>query len=277
MLSIPACIKVFNAKHELVYINAWGIREHFIHSEDEFRKYDHINTVIERDQPRILQAFNDALNGKISHIDFGHVPEKSKHKWCYSTISQLVVSNSEKKYVLFSSVDFTVYKEAEIEAIKQANMFRLLLDSAPLCIKWFNNKGELLSVNKGAREEHFLEGKTEQDIQSWNYWESIDSKYHNDVKKFMHDALVLHKTTSFDMKHAPGTSRGLWCRSVISPIVGADGKVEFVLFLSQDITEQKSYIQKLETLNQFMVDRELKMAELKKEIEILKKSTNIKA
>lgn len=269
--SIPACVKVFDVKFNLMFINSWGIREHFIDSEQECESHNHELSVVKEDWLKVKTAFDEALSGKISYVEFRHIPEKSRHEWCYSTISPLKANNGEIKYVLFSSVDITHYKEESLQAKKDEKMFSLLLESAPLCIKWFDNKGNLLSVNKGAREEHHLVEKTEEEIKSWDYWSCIDPAYHNSIKQYMKEAITEQKTTSFDMKHVPGTSNGLWCHSVISPVKDEEGNVEFVLFLSQDITEQKQYMDEISKMNKMMVDRELKMVELKKELDDLKK------
>lgn len=54
------------------------------------------------------------------------------------------------------------------------------------------------------------------------------------------------------------------------PILDESGKPIYLLGISEDITDVKNKIDELNKLNEFMVDRELKMVELKKEIESLK-------
>lgn len=65
----------------------------------------------------------------------------------------------------------------------------------------------------------------------------------------------------------------------ISPVLDRSGNVKFFIGMETDITKQKEFEKlllrekdSLEKMNKFMVERELKMAELKKEIERLKQS-----
>ena len=125
------------------------------------------------------------------------------------------------------------------ELEKREQMFHTLLDTTPLCIKWFDNSGNLISVNKGGREEHFLEDKTDDEIKNWDYFSCIEPKYHETIKKAM--GLALKGTRSgFEMEHVPGTAKGHWCMSSLEPVFNKDNKkVEYVMFVSRDITKEK--------------------------------------
>ena len=66
----------------------------------------------------------------------------------------------------------------------------------------------------------------------------------------------------------------------ISPVVDSEGTVKFFIGMETDITKQKEFEKlllkekdSLEKMNKFMVDRELKMAEMKREIARLKQSS----
>jgi PAS domain S-box-containing protein len=76
-----------------------------------------------------------------------------------------------------------------------------------------------------------------------------------------------------------GSQRILHTRKI--PILDAAGNPRYLLGLSEDITNRKNTekelsnkVEELEKMNKIMLDRELKMVELKKEIEDLKNKIN---
>lgn len=275
--SAPICIKIFNEDLQLVFINSWGLEEHKIESQAQFDSFDYFSTIVELDQAKIKIAADAAFSGKVQYAEFEHVPGLSKQQWCFSVASPLKSSSGSVEYIIMCSLDFTEYTKAELSLKKEKRMFKLLLDATPLCIKWFDKTGGLISVNKAGQEEHFLTGKNEEEIKAWDYMGCIDEKYHAVVKEKLAGALANKESGEFLVKHTPGTSKGVWYRSKISPARNENGEVELVLFISQDITNEKKSentekqrIEELETMNKLMVGRELKMVELKKEIEKLK-------
>lgn len=235
----PLCIKVFDENRNMIFLNKGGREEHFIKDTDDISKWDWLNTVKEQYQDEAKKKFSNAfIKGESSMIEFEHVPEKSTHEWCSSLISPIKDKNGKVTSVLFLSSDITALKRAELEAKKNERMFRTLIDETPLCIKWFDNKGNLISINKGGREEHFLTKKTEEEIKSWDYMSCIDGEYQFLVKKGMIEALK-GITSNFEIKHVPGTSKGQWCFSTLTPVKDDKGNVAYVLFLSRDITDEK--------------------------------------
>lgn len=168
--------------------------------------------------------------------------------------------------------DITERKEAEDALRKNEERFRSLIDAAPLCIKWFDAAGNLVSVNRHGKEEHFLVGKSDEEIKNWKYIECIDEKYRDLVIESMNKALR-GKSSEFDMEHVPGTSTGHWCHSNLVPTMDDAGTVKYVLFISRDFTAEKiaqeeknKNLEMLEKFKNLTVGRELKMIELKKKI-----------
>ncbi len=140
-----------------------------------------------------------------------------------------------------------------LELKEREKMFRTLLDTTPLCIKWFDKNGDLISINKNGREEHFLTDKTDEEIKKWNYFECIEKRYHQKIKDAMKLALEKGESSSFEIEHVAGTSKGEWCQSSFEPVKNEKGKVEYVLFLSRDVTyektkegERQDYLKKIE-------------------------------
>lgn len=169
--------------------------------------------------------------------------------------------------------DADEHKKEESRLKESEERYKTLVDNVPLCIKWFYTNGVLISVNKHAREEHFLQGKTDEEIRNWKYLDCIKPEYHKIVKDSFTKALEGHES-EFDMEHVPGTSTGHWCHSNLIPARDENGNVKYILFISRDITDEKESteqmnknITELKRFKQLTVERELKMIELKKKIE----------
>jgi len=283
----PICIKAFDKDGKLIFVNKGGRDEHSIKDTDDISKWDWLGTVKEPYRAAAWEKFEKALKGEPSTVEFEHTPEGSKHAWCSGTLSPIKDENGNVKSVLFYSIDVSSLKVAELAAQEREQMFQTLLDSVPLCIKWFDAKGNLISVNKGGRKEHFLENLSEEEITNWDYMGCIDEAYHLQVKESMAAALK-GVGSSFNIKHPPGTSEGMWCQSTMTPVKGYDGNIKYVLFLSRDITdeklieeerqkseaEMKQKNEELEIFNKMTVNRELKMVELKEKIKELEEKSH---
>ncbi len=237
--STPLCIKVFDENMKMVFLNKGGREEHFIKDTDDISKWDWVGTVKEQYQAEAKEKFKNAfLKGESSTLEFEHTPEGSTHEWCSSLISPVKGEDGKVKSVLFLSSDITALKKAELEAKQNEQMFKTLLDSTPLCIKWFDGKGNLISINRGSREEHFLEKLSDEEIKKWDYMSCIDESYRDKIKSKMETALKGIEG-SVEIKHVPGTSKSIWCSSSFVPVKDTKGEVVYVLFLSRDITQEK--------------------------------------
>jgi PAS domain S-box-containing protein len=236
----PLCIKVFDENMKMIFLNKGGREEHHIKDTDDISKWDWVGTVKEQYQAEAKEKFQNAFTkGEASTIEFEHTPEGSTHEWCSSLISPIKNKEGKVKSVLFLSNDITALKKAELEAKQNERMFRALLDATPLCIKWFDGKGNLISINKGGREEHHLEKLSDEEVKNWDYWTCIEKDYHAMIKEKMGLALK-GEEGSFLMKHIPGTAKGIWCESSLVPVKNEKGEVNYILFLSRDVTSEKS-------------------------------------
>jgi len=117
------------------------------------------------------------------------------------------------------------------------NVDRLMMESLPLCIKMFDSKANLLFINKHGREEHSLEGWTDPQIRKWDYLQCIAPQSRPHVRQAMRDAL-LGKSSHFTIEHSNTHAHGGFCSSSIVPIK-VNGEIQYILFSSQDITDQK--------------------------------------
>lgn len=277
LASFPVCVKVFDEKLRLVFMNAWGLAEHGLTLSSDFGAYDYFASIVEGDRERVRQDARQALEGRVQYGEFQHIQGRSRNEWCFSVAAPLRINGDGGRYAVLSSMDFTEYTKAKIAVARERRMFKLLLDAAPLCIKWFDVSGNLISVNRAGREEHHLLGRSEFELQQWDYWACIEPEYRDIVRQKMRAAQLGEKSEPFMMRHVPGTANGDWCKAVIAPVKNDAGAVELILFISQDVTKEKTaetaemeHVAELERLNNIFIGRELKMIELKDELETLR-------
>jgi len=133
--------------------------------------------------------------------------------------------------------DVTEQKKTESNLIESETRYRVLVDSLPLCIKMFDPEGNLISINKHGREEHSLQKWTDAQIRNWKYLKCIQPEYRSKVVKALKSALD-GKTSSFVFEHTHDHAQGGFCYSNLVP-VKIDGKIQYILFSSMDVTESK--------------------------------------
>jgi PAS domain S-box-containing protein len=280
----PLCVKVFDKDGKLLYVSKGGREEHFLldKSEEEIRQWDWMGTIKSEYQQAVKEVFDRVFEScRQEKIEFEHVSEGSNNEWCLGVISPINDEATGKvKYVLFYSVDISDHKKALEEIERDAMKYKALIDAVPLCIKWFDSVGNLISVNRHGREEHHLIGKSEEEIRTWKYMGCIKPEYHQLVNSCFAKALE-GSESEFDIEHVPGTSTGRWCHSSLITVKDSKGEMKYVLFISRDVTEEKEgyeqrskSIEELTKFKELSVGRELKMIELKEEIIRLRDKLN---
>jgi len=111
--SIPMCIKLFDPKGNLLFLNKEGRDEHFIKDTDDITKWDWLGTVKLEYQEKAKEYFKKALNGETVTIDFEHTKEGSKHEWCSSLIFPIKDKSNNITSILFYSSDISKTKKLE--------------------------------------------------------------------------------------------------------------------------------------------------------------------
>lgn len=164
---------------------------------------------------------------------------------------------------------------------ESAKLLGDLMAGTALCVKGFDAQGKLFFINKHGKEEHYLTNLSDEEIKNWDFMSSIKEGYRSVIKTAFESALAGKESTGIVIEHIPGTATGAWCSGDFLPVKNLDGSIKYVYFMSKNIDDIKlaeielaNRKNELEKINKLMINRELKMIELKKEIEELKVKLN---
>lgn len=171
--------------------------------------------------------------------------------------------------------------------------YKALTETSPDCIKLFDPNGKLLYINPGGITEHNLGSLEEALAIGWNPLTTIIEEDQKIFKAGMEKALM-GETSTIEIRHTDKGSNRDICLETIAPVKDKEGKIIGIFGVSRDITELKQKeaeleairndlkeeverqtedlsekIENLEKMNKIMIDRELKMVELKEKIKEL--------
>jgi len=174
--------------------------------------------------------------------------------------------------------------------------YKVLIETSPDCMKLFDIDGNLIYINPAGVKENYLTSLEEALSSKWNIIDSVVDEDKPKVKKAFQEAVNNRKTTSLEIRHVENTSNREVCLETIIPIE-SEGKLIGVFGVCRDITKIKKMekdllnskielekkvedrtkelaekINELKKINEIMTGREIKMIELKKQIEEMKKS-----
>ncbi len=176
----------------------------------------------------------------------------------------------DKTFLQATVRDITDQKKAEEEIKKSESLYKLLVDGLPYCIKLFDSSPILLSINKHGREEHSLEGWSDKQIAKWDYTKCVTPESRSAIADGMVMALK-GKANSFTIEHNHNHAKGGYCYSTLIPVL-KDKKVQYVIFASADVTDQrgvekalKEKIKQMELIGRANLKRHKKFLLLKKE------------
>lgn len=188
-------------------------------------------------------------------------------------VNGVKIHYNEKPADLVIFHDISIQKKTE-EALKiSENKWQHLVENIPDIIMTVNRSGKILSINR------VVEGLDATQVIGKNLREYESSDYHQIREKAMEKVLQTGKPATYEMLGYGSDGKcNAWYETRIIP-AKYEEQNETLILMSRDITERKVAAQKLqeklvelEKFQKVSVDRELKMIELKKEInELCKK------
>jgi PAS domain S-box-containing protein len=181
-------------------------------------------------------------------------------------------------YYMGIGIDITNLKQAEDKLVASERKMHAIFDQTFELIGLMSLDGNLIEVNRAALQFSGIEASAVLNKPFWQgpWWAhstELQEKIRESVDKAARGEFVRFEATHISKED--GSSH--YIDFSLKPVKDEAGKVIFMVPEGRDVTEQKQIeiklnekLEELEKLNKFMVDRELKMVELKKEIETLK-------
>lgn len=111
----PDCIKLFDSKGVLLFINNGGLKEHRFKNLQEAQEKGFMDSMVPESQTAFTQAFGAALSGDSVSIEVRHTKKGSNREYCLEAFSPIQTSAGEISGVLAVSRDISVQKNFEKE------------------------------------------------------------------------------------------------------------------------------------------------------------------
>jgi PAS domain S-box-containing protein len=193
---------------------------------------------------------------------------------CDITATRLGESLSANKGVVVVYDDITVRIEAEKELERSEETYRTYIENAHDIVLNITPQGKILSGNQAGYKIFGYDKKEFNDSKIEKYIDPVDKK---SFQKAFQDVVVNRLVKDLSMRFLTKNGKTLYLEGNLVPRVFYDKVITITAFY-RDQTEKiltqneiKEKISELERFNNLVVDREIKMIELKKQIIDLKK------
>lgn len=229
----------------------------------------------EKTRRETKKVFNSIIRGEVKSSEYFQNPIVNKKgeeriiNWHNSAIKN---QRGEIVYSISFGEDVTEQEKTEIKLKKLVKLNQRIIDQSPLGIFIINKKGVVEYANKTIAE---ISGTTTDTFLGFNVFTSpsyqkigLDKKIKSAIEaKEGFTTGVIRYISRHGQKETYRIFSGI-------PILDDRGNLEKFLLTVKDETELKKANEELERFNKLMVGRELKMVEMKKEIERLKDELN---
>lgn len=230
------------------------------------------------EQIKLRDAFRRALEGNFVRMDTNHLNKKNELRIIDFSLTPIKNSSGAVEFLIAEGRDIT-----ELAAIKQKlteseEKYKLLIEASMDAILVVNSEGVILLSNK---KQKSLFDSLPSDLDKHNFLNLIHKE---DVEKFKFEIkLILSGKTGsiITLRFRKKDSEFFWGDLSINQFIDSEGITLFICIL-RDITykkqiedELKKRVYELENINRLMVGRELKMIELKKEVNSLCKQLGL--
>jgi PAS domain S-box-containing protein len=123
----PDCIKLFDLKGKIIFINKGGLKEHRLKNIEEAKKWSYLNGIIKEDQGRFKKAMSDAKKGLTTTIEIRHTHKGSTRDVCMETITP-VKDKDGKIYAIFG-VSRDISEQKKSSELRYRQLFESSIDA----------------------------------------------------------------------------------------------------------------------------------------------------
>jgi PAS domain S-box-containing protein len=235
------------------------------------------NMVIKSYRPILDNALDDLIKyGTKYNQEFQIIRESDKEVRTIHSIAELQKDSSGKPCKVLGVIqDITTQKKVD-ESLKHSQLvLQNIIDLLPVRIFWKDVSSNFLGCNMafakdaGYSSPQDLIGKNDFQLS----WKDQANSYREDDLKVIRSG---ESKINYEEPQTTPTGKTIWLNTNKVPLLDNSGTIIGVLGTYLDITDQKQAFEELkrknkdlEIINSTMVDRELKMIELKKQVQDL--------
>lgn len=228
----------------------------------------------EEEQKKLLDAIKFASNGNFYRMETTHPNKNNEIRTVDFSLNPIFDSQGKVIYLIAEGRDITDIKKLELKLEESEEKYKILVEASMDAISIINPNGVILFSNE-KHKELFKYFEVEQN--QHNYFDFIHkddaSKFDNLIKS----TLELGAVTFSSLKFMKNKNDFFWAEINLKKFKDIEQN-DLCICVLRDITyrkniedEMKKRVYELERINKMMVGREMKMVELKKEINSLLK------
>lgn len=263
--NVKELIQVLDINGRYLYLNK-ALQDKLGYTLKEIKERKFLEIVAEEKRKECSKEMSKlAPSKRSSYLKTTLISKKGKPVEVEGKIETIFSKPSLKTQVFFlkevSSKDSSSLEHYKLSKIYEKSPLLIILTDSKGKIEYVNPKfsevtGYSLKEIIGKNPRILKSGMTTQEVYE-ELWRSINS------------GLVWRGI--FHNKKKDGST--YWADTTIAPIVGSDGEIINILGMQEDISEQKKAEVELVKFNKLAINREIKMIELKKEINDLLKTS----
>jgi len=224
------------------------------------------------EQDKLRKAIKSAAEGNFFRMETTHLNKEKKER--IIDFSLMPIKNSEGKvvYLIAEGRDITDSIMLQKRLTESEEKYKILVDASMDAISIINSEGTILFENEKHKE--LFKSFSEQNLKT-NYFNLISRQ---DIEKFKSEIKVASAAISafyITLRFMRNSNDIFWGELSLKKFIDSEGQDLFMCVL-RDITfrkqiedELKKRVFELEKYNQLMIGREMKMIELKKEVNAL--------
>lgn len=230
------------------------------------------------EQDKLKEAIKSASLGNFFRMETTHINKDNQIRIIDFSLTSLKNIEGNVEYLIAEGRDITDFKELQSRLIESENKYRTLFEASMDAILVVNAEGIILLSNEKHKS---LFNSLSQDFDINNLFNLIH-KDDSEKIKFEIKLILSGKIGTFiTIRLRKNESEYFWGDLSINKFTDIEGNILFICVL-RDITykkqiedELKKRVYELEQINRLMVGRELKMIELKREVNSLLKQLGL--